>query len=400
MVPGQVQAPGSGSWQQLPSGAPPAPIPRPKPPRLVWPIPLLASISVGAVVFLAVGMVLGGQLGRLAQGGLEVVPLVALAMLAYLGKGRLWARVMTWIWLVWMLLGVLMITVLMTLQAQAGAAGETPPPRAETASIVGLAVVLLLLALAVSVGTLAPGVRSLVTRLFPLDPAQLTSRVALVSVTFFALAFLVPLVVLGEPPLLKLVAQLEAEETSQKQLLAQTFYPLMWLVPCALLAVGCGVTRTARQAAHRLGLTGTRAHHLAMGLLTGIFLVAVIHFISPPLDELWKQAGFPVTDEGAVEKLFSRFMTPLGVVALSVSAGVGEELAFRGVLQPRLGLWLTNLLFTSLHAWQYNLDGLVVIFAVGLVMALVRKQYNTVSAVLAHATYDFGLCVLILYGVK
>ena len=354
---------------------------------------------MAALIFLGAGLALGGLAGQLAQAGLQVVPLVTMAMLAQLGQDRLWARVMSWIWLAWMITGVAMVTVLMTLQVHMGP-GPTPPARAETNVTMGLTVLLLLLALAISAATLIPAARSLVSRALPLDPTQLTSKVALTSVTFFALAFLVPLVVLGEPPLLKLMSQLETEETSQKQLLAQTFYPLMWLVPCALFAVGGGINRTARQAIERLGLTGTRAHHVAMGLLTGVFLVAVIHFISPPMDELWKVAGFPVTDEVAVEKLFAQFMTPLGVVALSVSAGVGEELSFRGVLQPRLGLWLTNLLFTSLHAWQYNMDGLVVIFAVGMVMALMRRQYNTVSAVLAHATYDFGLCVLFLYGVK
>jgi len=379
--------------------APPGPPPRKPPPPLVWPRPLLAAVSIGALAFLAVGLVLGGHVGQLAQGGLEVIPLVALAMLAQLGKDRLWARVMTWVWLGWLLMGVAATTVLMIMHVKAGpAAGGEAPPQAAAAA--GLAVVLVLVSLGVSVITLAPASRSLVDRALPLDPDELTSKVALASVVFFALAFLIPLAVLGEPPLLKMVTALESEKTTQKQLLAQTFYPLMWLVPCALLSVGYGINRTARQAAERLGLTGTRAHYVAMGLLTGIFLVAVIHFISPPLDELWKAAGFPVTDEGAVEKLFSRYMTPLGVVALSVSAGVGEELAFRGVLQPRLGVWLTNLLFCSLHAWQYNLDGLVVIFAVGLVMALIRKQYNTVSAVLAHASYDLGLCVIILYGVK
>ncbi|MCX7861282.1 MAG: hypothetical protein N2385_14415 [Chloroflexus sp.] len=41
-------------------------------------------------------------------------------------------------------------------------------------------------------------------------------------------------------------------------------------------------------------------------------------------------------------------------MVIGVTAGLGEELGVRGVLQPRLGIWLSNLFFTSLHAFQYN----------------------------------------------
>lgn len=358
---------------------------------------MLAAVSFGALGFLVVGLALGGPVGQLARGGLEAIPLVALAMLAQLGKERLWARLLTWGWTAFLTLSVVMITVLMTVQLSPGG-GKLYTPAAQ--ATLGLTSVLVLLCLAAGVVTLTPGGRRRLGRALPLDPTQLTSKVALSLVTFVSLAFLVPLVVLGDPPLLKMVGQMKAGAPSQQELLAQTFYPLLWLVPGTFLAVGLGINRTAGQAAERLGLRGTRAHFVATGLLCGLFLVAAIHFISPPLDELWSAAGLPATDQIAVEKLFARFMTPLGVVALSVSAGVGEELAFRGVLQPRLGIFLTNLLFTTLHAWQYNVDGLVLIFCVGAVMGLLRKHHNTVTAVLAHASYDFGLCVLLLHGVK
>ena len=40
----------------------------------------------------------------------------------------------------------------------------------------------------------------------------------------------------------------------------------------------------------------------------------------------------------------------------------------RGVLQPRLGILLSNLLFTAMHAYQYNWDGLLSVFASGLAL--------------------------------
>ncbi len=42
-------------------------------------------------------------------------------------------------------------------------------------------------------------------------------------------------------------------------------------------------------------------------------------------------------------------MTPLRAVLIGVSSAIGEEILFRGALQPVLGLWITSLLFGLLH---------------------------------------------------
>jgi membrane protease YdiL (CAAX protease family) len=75
-------------------------------------------------------------------------------------------------------------------------------------------------------------------------------------------------------------------------------------------------------------------------------------------------------------------------VLLAVSAGVAEEVLFRGALQPRLGLLLTSLLFTATHL-QYGLSiVLAVILLGGLSLGLLRKYANTTTAILCHVTYD------------
>jgi membrane protease YdiL (CAAX protease family) len=60
-------------------------------------------------------------------------------------------------------------------------------------------------------------------------------------------------------------------------------------------------------------------------------------------------------------------------------------------MQPRLGIWLSNLLFTALHAFQYNLDGLVIVFLIGLVCGVIRNKSNTTTSALVHGTFDFLL---------
>ncbi|MEM9569045.1 MAG: CPBP family intramembrane glutamic endopeptidase, partial [Cyanobacteria bacterium P01_E01_bin.34] len=81
---------------------------------------------------------------------------------------------------------------------------------------------------------------------------------------------------------------------------------------------------------------------------------------------------------------------------IGFSAGLGEELAFRGVLQPRLGLWLSNLFFTSVHAFQYNWDALIVIFVVGAVCGIVRQRINTTTCAIVHGVYNFLLIMLVV----
>jgi len=78
----------------------------------------------------------------------------------------------------------------------------------------------------------------------------------------------------------------------------------------------------------------------------------------------------------------------LGIVIASVSTGLREELATRGLLQPRLGVFLTNLLFATIHSRDYHWDGLLLVFIGGFVMAWARNRYNTVCAVIVHVTYN------------
>ncbi len=66
----------------------------------------------------------------------------------------------------------------------------------------------------------------------------------------------------------------------------------------------------------------------------------------------------------------------------------------RGVLQPRLGILLSNLFFIALHAFQYHWNTLLVIFVVGLALGILRKRTNTTTSAIAHGTYDFILIML------
>ena len=82
---------------------------------------------------------------------------------------------------------------------------------------------------------------------------------------------------------------------------------------------------------------------------------------------------------------------------LGVSAGVGEELAMRGALQPRFGLIGTSLLFAVLHV-QYSPIGILTIAALGMLLGLIRKRTSTSTAIAVHVLYDIVAALGIQHG--
>src|SRR5207249_2596266 len=140
------------------------------------------------------------------------------------------------------------------------------------------------------------------------------------------------------------------------------------------VAVGYGIRRNLWQALERLGLVRPTWRQVAMAVGLAVVLAFVFNdVLDPGIDRLWTWMGWPKTDEKALEQLLGSFFNPLGALVIGVAAGLGEELAVRGVLQPRLGIWLSNLFFTAMHAFQYNWDALLSVFIAGLILGLIRK---------------------------
>jgi len=87
---------------------------------------------------------------------------------------------------------------------------------------------------------------------------------------------------------------------------------------------------------------------------------------------------------------------PFDPIWLSLFAGVGEEMLFRGSLQPILGLWWTSLLFACLHVTpkQYRavdratLVYVGAVFAGGVLLGTVFREIGLIAAMAAHATWD------------
>lgn len=91
------------------------------------------------------------------------------------------------------------------------------------------------------------------------------------------------------------------------------------------------------------------------------------------------------------------------LVIVSVAAGWGEELFFRGALQPLAGVWLTSVAFVILHgAYRFRGRGglafAVFLYGMSTGLGFVRDAAGLPAAMLAHTAYDLTVLVGIRQG--
>ena len=75
-------------------------------------------------------------------------------------------------------------------------------------------------------------------------------------------------------------------------------------------------------------------------------------------------------------------------VIVSLCAGIGEELLFRGAMQPRFGILLTSVVFTVAHIQYPNPIQLGSLFAMSVVFGYEKQKAGTVACIITHTLYD------------
>jgi membrane protease YdiL (CAAX protease family) len=102
----------------------------------------------------------------------------------------------------------------------------------------------------------------------------------------------------------------------------------------------------------------------------------------------------------AVEGIEPRWHTML-VVALA--AGIGEEVFFRGALDPVAGRWLTAAAFVALHgAFRIRDRGSIAfaafLYAASLGLSALNEWKGLECAIAAHAAYDLAMLAALVRG--
>jgi membrane protease YdiL (CAAX protease family) len=356
----------------------------------------LAAAAAVALLLLS-SRDLDAELVLLGAGALEVVPFVVLAMAAYLSEDYRPLRFITGLLLLAIVAGLVLVSfafgMLALVPLETIESGVIPP--GVEGPLVGILGLGLFFGLVAFVGFITP-IRRLLARAVPINPASFVHSIALVLVLAMILVPPVPLIVTGSPPLLS-ENLLGGDETggtqSPGELARSEAYSLLFIIYGSFLVVGLFLRRNFTEALERLAFVRPTGRQVLFALGMAVVLVGAFGLLDRAIGTAWEAMGWPVTDDEAYRRLFSDVLTPVGAVTAAVSAGVGEELAVRGVLQPVFGMVLPSLLFAALHAWQYSWDALLSVFLAGLVFAWIRRYANTSTSAITHGFYD-----LILFG--
>jgi membrane protease YdiL (CAAX protease family) len=128
---------------------------------------------------------------------------------------------------------------------------------------------------------------------------------------------------------------------------------------------------------------------LVAGLGAGSLCALVILFFStrPPMNR--------VLDDFVIFRIISRTRFSLfDKIQISFFAGLGEELLFRGTIQPLIGIWLTSVIFIAIHGYISIKSGGHVLFTLlllglSIVLGFLFELSGIIAAMTAHAVYDF-----------
>lgn len=230
-----------------------------------------------------------------------------------------------------------------------------------------------------------PQVRQLFARLMPLNPRSPVHTLALLMAGYLV----------GQSALALSQGGLGglAETAVPASIVLFVLSEILFAI-VGLFGVGFLVRRQGPQLATRLGLEKPQPRHLLAGIgWIGLLVVlqtiagAAWAFLNPEQAQLLEDVNRLLLAE--VDNVWEWLI-------LALAAGIGEELLFRGALQPVLGLGFTAVLFAMVHVqYGYSPIMLFIVF-LALVLGLVRRYYNTTIAIFVHVGYDFTLGLLAL----
>ena len=302
------------------------------------------------------------------------------AILAYLALGSFWMMLLFG--------GALSMLAGMAFQVLPGlSAGD--PAAAEFMSPEKLVQIGLALWLPALIGLLLllPFVRRLFARFTHIDPARTVHAVAL-SLTMLIVVNLWVTLAIGLDNIAETLAA--GPELATNDVVSMTWLQDVLMALMAIIGVGWLVRRAWRASLKRLGVMLPSWRQIALSLgLAGILIAALLLMEYLLSFTNW---GFDQDVEKVSEQLIGPLMMTLpGILTLGLAAALGEELVFRGALQPRFGLLFTAILFALLHS-NYGITlSTGVVLVLGLILGWQRMRYNTTSAMITHATYNITL---------
>ena len=312
------------------------------------------------------------------------LPFLIPVVVAQYGERRRWARYATYGLLIAINLALLALVALALLNHLTQLlAPQSLDPVALGVNWMGVAIACLLTSI-VAFLPLIPQIRTWLSRWMPIDPRSMIHMTALAFAVYQIGLSLGQMALIGDL------------ETLIDDELTLTIWDVILsgvpLVLFALIGVGLFIRRDIPSTLDRLGLHRPTWKHLAVAVAVTLLLSG----INLGIDRIWETLDSDSYNllNDVTESLFGNLGTIAGGLVLGFSAGISEELLFRGAVQPRLGILLSTILFAVGHL-QYGLSlAMLQVFIIGLVLGLVRKWANTTTVIIIHAGYNMLIVFL------
>jgi membrane protease YdiL (CAAX protease family) len=228
-------------------------------------------------------------------------------------------------------------------------------------------------------------VRQILARIMPLNPESPVHSLALVLSVYL----------LGYTALLLSQGGLSglADSVEPAPLYLLILSELLFAV-VALFGVGFLVRRRGRDLANRLGLERPQP----MQIVVAISLIIVLVMLQACAGLIWQLLN-PEQSE-ILEDVSATLLTEIDTVwewfLIALATGIGEELLFRGALQPVFGLGFTSILFALIHI-QYGYTPVTLfIVLIAIVLGILRRYYSTTITIFVHVGYNFTLGLIAL----
>lgn len=182
------------------------------------------------------------------------------------------------------------------------------------------------------------------------------------------------------------------QELSTSATVSSLIINFLAFVGLAYIAVGYRNYRTGAEATARLGLRKPTLFEVGIGL-AAVVPAFIFSMIGSLLTSIFQPEAVDRLTE-TIENMTTGVQNPLGALLLGLCTGIGEEVLFRGAIQPRFGIGLTAVFWAALHT-QYELTWVIVgLILMGVMLGFIRRYYGTTAAIITHAVYN-ALVVLL-----
>ncbi|MFO7540839.1 MAG: CPBP family intramembrane glutamic endopeptidase [Chloroflexota bacterium] len=227
--------------------------------------------------------------------------------------------------------------------------------------------------------------RQLLARLVPLRPESAVHGLALVFCSFLVGNSAFTLSQGGLDGILETTYAASLYEVVGQQVL---------FILLAFFGAGLLVRRDNESLNERLGLKPVTWGQIGYGL-KWILILALFQWT---VSAIWAWVDPDQLEllETISAEMFSEFTSVWDWFVLSLAAGFGEELLFRGALQPVLGLTGTSFLFAIAHV-QYGITPITfAILVIGFALGYIRQKTSTSIAIFVHFGYNFFISMMAL----